>query len=336
MTTNIFIIESPLQLINALEARHQLEPNTYSILIVLQGVSDKNLEQIESLIDKEEWQEVHVLRKTKNRWRYRKYTQHLNEIISNHKYIKSVFIGEYRSILMRHVANKCVPTNKYLLDDGNYSLFAQQKILAGKGDIDTRDVFRKIYDRMLGLQDHDLFGINFFSVYDLNINAETESRFIRNQYLRIRKLLSDKKKEDYVLFLGSNMPEMGVLSEEYYFNCLKKIKRHYSNKLIKYVPHRRESPKKIIKIKEELQFEICSPNKPVELFLLEEESLPNCLAAFFSSALDNCHHILGSRLKINSFKVSQKEIQLKEYRERTKLIYDVYMSYKDNFQIIEL
>ena len=291
---------------------------------------------IESLIDMKEWHEIHVFKNIKKRLDNIKLVKQINKIISNHKPIESVFIGEYRSKLMRHVTNKSSPKKKYLLDDGNYSLSGQKQILLKKGECTKYSFLRKIYHKILGINDQDILDINFFSIYDLNISSHTQHRFIKNKYSQVRKLLSVKQKENYVLFLGNNTSEKGIISEKYYFHYLKRIQKYYPNISIKYFPHRLEDQEKVNRIEKELGFEILCHNKPVELFLLEGISIPYRLASFFSSALDNCYYLLGSKLQIDSFYVPLHHIQRADIKEQVKLNYQLYDTYKENFQVIDL
>lgn len=331
--SSLFLVESPLQLLNAVEAMHQMASDENSILIIFRGVSQKNLDQMMTILD-DSWREVHVLKNTYNRWRLAQPMRELDNILRKLEKIDFVFIGEYRSILMRHVANKSNALNKLLLDDGNYSLYIQRRILDHKGERSSYHFIRKLYDRLLGINDKDIFDIRFFSVYDLNVNASNNERFVKNLYLKAKSKLKAKKKTKEVWFIGNNTPEIGVISESYYFESIKKIKSFYSEYKIIYIPHRRESQDKIEMIKSLFGLEIKWLDRPVELFLLDQPSIPARMGSMFSSALDNCFHIFGSELAIDSFKIDFDQIISPDYVQRVKLNYETYENYEsDSFNI---
>ena len=59
---NVFIVDSPLQYLNAEEAKHYFYLDTSKTsLIVFEGVSKKNLNQIKSIVNPEYWKNIHYL-----------------------------------------------------------------------------------------------------------------------------------------------------------------------------------------------------------------------------------------------------------------------------------
>ncbi|WP_456460273.1 hypothetical protein [Reichenbachiella sp.] len=337
---NIFIIESPLQLINAIEAReHFKSENIKNTLIVFEGVSSKNLDQIKSLVVIQEWDLFFTINKTNNRWNYSRPIRLLNSIIKKSPEVNCIFIGEYRSILMRHVANYARPKNIFLLDDGNFSLYIQKRLLDGIKEYNRYNLIRKAYDRMLKIRDQDILSINFFSVYEHNISSENRHRFIPNRYSFLKSKIRKKNKSNEVYMLGSITPEMNIFSLGYYMSTLKGAISFYKKRNLNviYVPHRRENQDKLLKIKNDFKIEVRNYDLPIEQVLIFEEILPSKVSCFFSSALDNCYFLFGESIQIDSFQIDHNEILIEQYKERIKLNYEVYATYNPNiFNIINI
>lgn len=335
---NFYLVESPLQYINAVEAKKALSNSSdINKLIVLEGVSSINLQQIESLIDQKIWNSVTILRGTQNRWKYKRLISELNELLTDN--IGIVCIGEYRSILMRHFANKSKTQEIFLLDDGNYSLLIQKNLLNNEGEYRKYNPLRKLYDKLLKIADGDIFRIKFYSVYKLNITETNKDRFIFNQYQYLKSMQTDKTTMNAVYFVGNITPELNIFSSEYYLRSLKSVFSYYAKQglEVKYLPHRREDPVKLEHIQEEMGVQVLKFGIPIELVLLNSQKLPVKVASFYSSALDNCYHLYGDFISIDAFSIESKEIKMDEYIERIKLNYETYETYdSDSFNIIGL
>lgn len=328
-------------MINAIEAKFQLSNELENnVLIIMEGVSNGNLEQTQLLILKDDWDEINILSNTRNRWFYRRSTvSQINTLLDQHININMVFIGEYRSILMRHVCHRSKAKYIYLLDDGNYSLYIQKQLLSRSGEYNPYNLLRRIYSVVLNISDHDLFDIFYFSVYDNNINDKNSYKFIKNNYYHLKKKIVSKKTKNEVFFIGNITSELKIISEEYYFIILKAAINYYNNQNYKvvYIPHRRENKDKLDVLSNKLSIEIRSFNKPVEQAIIENSYFPIKIASFFSSALDNCYYLFGNKILIDAFFIHKEKIQIEEHRARIKLNYETYETYdSETFNIIYL
>lgn len=332
---NYFLVDSPLQLLNAIEAQNHFNISKKdSVVVVLEGVSEKNFQQIQSLIVRSDWSSVYFI--SKNKWKIFRYKSLylLNKIINGDNNIEKVFIGDYRSNLMRHFVNVSNCNGCYLLDDGSASIFVHEKIEIGQGIKTNLGIGRKIAHWIINLQDEDIFNIKYFTIYGRD-SGEDNDRVIRNKYRHIKSMVTKLKRENSVYFLGNCLPELNIIGMSEYLSALDKVKNIYSGEKIYYVPHRREDYQKVKQIEKNLGFSILDFNLPIEWALIKENKLPYKVASFYSSALDNCHEIFGKSIDIEAFKVDRSLIK-KDYRAKFDLIFEGYKNYKEGFSIVEI
>lgn len=331
----IFLVDSPLQYLNAQEAKHQFQlDNSNSVLIVFEGVSKKNFRQIKSLVDIDDWNKVHFLRYNQHRvFRYL-LVPYLNLLRRKYEPIEKVFIGEYRSDLMRHFSNASLTKEIYLLDDGNVSTIIHKSIEDRIGVRKKTKKLRSFLNRMVGLKDNDIFDINYFTIYS-NERKESGRNIVTNNYEYIKSKVVNYTVKDKIYFIGNNLPELDIISYDTYLDKFKDIREIYKNKKIVYIPHRRESEEKLNSLSQIDGIEIRDYGEPIEFALIKDKTIPIELASFFSSALDNCYHIFGDRLKITSFKLD-KNILSNEVHEKFEEIFKIYESYGENFSIKEI
>jgi hypothetical protein len=331
---NFFLVDSPLQLINAIEAKKYLKISIEdSTLVALGGVSDKNFKQIHSLIEQDNWSNVFLI--PKSNWKVLNFKSlyQLNKILSSYSKIDKVIIGDYRSNLMRHFVNASNCSDSYLLDDGSASIFVHEKIDKGIGIKGDLGIGRKIIHWIINLQNEDIFNIKYFTIYGKD--EDDSARLIRNNYLHMKSMAYKLKRENSVYFLGGCLSELNIISEDDYLNTMKKVKDIYTNKQLYYIPHRRENPQKVKKIEQELEFSVKDFDMPIEWALIKGGTLPYEVASFYSSALDNCHEIFGSLIDIKAFKLDKCLIK-KEKWAKIDLIFEVYENYKEGFSIVEI
>lgn len=328
---NFFLVDSPLQLLNAIEAQKYFNiKKGASNLIAFEGVSEKSFKQIQSLIKQEDWNAVFLI--PKNDWKILRYKSlyRLNKIINGNN-IDKVYIGDYRSNIMRHFINASQCQDSYLLDDGSASIFIHEKIDTGKGIREELGIGRKVAHWITNLKDDDIFNIKYFTIY----GEKDKERVIRNNYRYIKSLVNEFERENVVYFLGNCLPELDIINVDNYLSSLNKVKDTYVGKQLCYIPHRRETPQKVRKIKKEVGFSVIDFDMPIEWALVKEGKLPYEVASFYSSALDNCHMIYGNIINIRSFKPDRNLIK-EEVREKFDVIFRQYEEYGEGFYITKI
>ncbi|UFT98883.1 glycosyltransferase family 52 [Radiobacillus kanasensis] len=329
---NVFIIESPLQLLNSLEAKYYYKLESAECdLLVLNGDNPNSVKQIVKMVNRSDWNSIKIIGFGNGKISWITRMIKLKKEYKTYKDPDLVFIGDYRSDLMRDFVNKVNPRQTVLIDDGTVSLRIhrvltseneRRKFLNG----DSKDRLKKLIKSMVYLgnvpiQKH-VDNLVLFTVYDL---PSSENLLVtKNNYLYMKSISSEREKLQEVWLLGSPLVEKGILeSAEVYIDCLSKIKKHYSEvKKIVYVPHRAEN-EEWIKVYDKLGFEILRPDASIELYLMIKKEIPNVVASFYSSALGNIYNIFGEQIQIDSFIIPKEQLPEKSKAEIIN-IYDYY------------
>jgi hypothetical protein len=139
--SNLFFITSPLQLINATEAREHFKTTNNVLVVIFTEYESKNRNQISSLINEQEWDNVirFDLRSKNSKTTFLRQIQ-LVKALKKEVY-DNIFCGNYSSIGKMILAS--VRKNKvYLLDDGAVTI-TQHLIDLGKKNSHKERPFKK-------------------------------------------------------------------------------------------------------------------------------------------------------------------------------------------------
>ncbi|MFC1692049.1 hypothetical protein ACFL1R_00925 [Candidatus Latescibacterota bacterium] len=350
---NIFIIVTPLQILNAVEAQQHFELKPEEcMLCIIQGGNVINFLQLAKVTDINDWGEIVLipstdppLKNSKDNWfvtlskRIKRFDS-IKDIIKSLPEIDHVFLGEYRSELMRHFANSLRCRELYLLDDGNITI----RMHEGRGkenDIITRHVgyskSKNLVKRLIGLKDQPVKNLNYFTAYDLK--PILNEKIVRNEYRYLRSHLKQFTRLDCIYFLGTELQslfEEPMVKDDIYYRYLKRIKEYFSGQEVIYFPHRAEPIEKQNFIESELNIKVKRLNIPIENYLANTSQLPRYLAGFYSSALYNGSIIFGSDIHIIAFSIKKEHIS-QSFRDEITNVYGFYrMSHLEKFDVIDL
>jgi len=353
---SVFLIKTPLQLLNAVEAKYYFNLDSNDCVLIIMG-DRKSQSQILSLANSmDEWGSVIILNnvnlvlgnpldqsalssfKSENKSKlFSKsffYVRRLNRIskyLGNAKYI---FIGYARYIYMRHFINITPHEKAFLLDDGHATIQLAKE---------RREDFVPIYDVSIkkklkllakrffqGIKDKEQDSLCFFTIYD--VYPGRNDQVIRNDFTHIRSRLSSLEVTEDIYFLGSPIAEAGILTQDNYLKHLKRVNEYFKDKRLIYIAHRRENPEILKEIASELDVEVMLFDYPIEYQLAMIGPRPKVLASFISSALDSCRLIFGDKLKIISFKFNLEDNMA---REKIDSIYESYESIEDENFFVE-
>lgn len=331
---DLFVVESPLQYLNAEEASFHFKSGINSVLLVLEGASKESVKQMSNIIRKEAWGTIVFINGSNERRLLYKCQSKIDCLLQKHVgEIRYVFIGEYRSMLMRHIVNSSRCQSAYLLDDGNVSIKIHKEIRELNFSLSKVKWFRKALNWVNRLQYHNIEYIKFFTVY----SAYTDQDDVLNDYKLLRARIKNVQQfDDVVWFLGNNISEMGFVDRSFYLSQLKLVSIALEGKNVFYLPHRRENYQKFSEI-EELGMKVITMDIPVEIALLDFDILPNRVASFCSSALDNIYNIYGESIVTVAFKYNFNMVKSSTYRHTLEQAYNQYELYDSSrFQIIRI
>lgn len=187
--TNIFLISTPLQLINAIEAKEQFGiDRTDSVLLINAYAS--NLEAIKKLLIQEDWSSVQFIEDSvsrqkeheENLQKFRFYPalkrliaskNRLDSVIRSVDRIKYLFVGYYLSLENLHFINSTRYDEIVLLDDGIATLEINRRrthreslLNAWSAEFLAKVLMKRIlFGYKLGHPD----SVTYFSIYSIDV-----------------------------------------------------------------------------------------------------------------------------------------------------------------------
>ncbi len=284
----LFIVSSPLQVINALEAINKYPINN-SKIFVLDGFLNKdrkNLGQIEFTTKTFMHDNVKYFFDEKHNL----YTELIKLFfcvcLCRFKF-DYVFIGNYTARLHRIIGSLFKKRKTVLLDDG-------------VGTIKIQNEFKK--------DNH----YNLFTIF--NVTPFAKQIITKNNFEFLKGIISKTtiEYEDSVYFIGGKLPEVNIMTYEYYYTILLKAKGYFCKLEFIYIAHRGESKEKLDYIRNNLNIEVRELSFPIELLYLEN-ILPKQLVSISSTALISLKTIYN-QITVYSIKIDFNElIERKEH-----------------------
>lgn len=316
----IIAIKSPLQALNAVEFYHHHKDSinlsalqiivfcshekpvlAHTIKSIIQRIGCHNIYVIPTLPSGKKW--WHPLKEYLSAIRFRNTA---SVAISKSSPAPLLLIGDYRSRECLYLAF-CIPSSEIMLLDDGSATHQIARHRRDRNDPKLAPMFPKQDLRAFrlklwaGIQTPFIERLTFFTHY--NVEPSAQDTIIHHQYEFWRSVLLEHNPpvRDIVLFLGMSHVEKGLTSEPRYLEALSKIRAHYGTRRVIYRPHRDEAATKLAAVKC-LGFEVApSDPTPVELLLIEGDSLPSEVASIASSALDNLAIIMGDRITLRCF-----------------------------------
>lgn len=330
---NLFVVETLLQTINAIEARRYFNENN-NILIVLYSVPFPK-DAFLPLINQDDWASItffeisnriyRVEQQEKRAWIIEIIKEHCNtfrqfqrraaldNIMKAYQEVDTLFLGNYLIGHMRHFANKIKYKKLVALDDGTDTLRINELRITNITNISNKQkvsiwkTFKGyMRQRYIEWDSSEASSIIFFSTYDLNVRKG--DILIKNNFLYLKSQLQSQQVNDEVYFLGQPLVEDGYITNKCFYRYLSGIKFYFKNQKIVYLPHKRESEESVSQICENFDFQVRKFKVPIEINLLNAKQRPIILASFFSSALDNCRLIFGDILTIKVFYIREDDL----------------------------
>ena len=341
---------------NALEACHSFQVPVQQCLLVLMA-DHKSLPQLLSLIDKTPgWAGILPLvnvglNPTVADWSNGGHERHaiwgndafgiikLRSLSRSLNKLDYVFLGDLGNVMMRHFANVAEPSEIVALDDGTATL--QYAAWRNQNTWGKKKRFSKVLGLwgkrlLLGVRDRVPDHLTFFSVYDVELPPQ--DRWAKNSFDDLRSRAADLDAEDRIYFLGGPLVEAKILSEDEYVWHLQKVAGFFAGTKVTYVAHRREHWERVERIGQLLGWDVRLFDFPIEFQLAVVGPRPRTLAAFFSSALENCRTVFGDLLEIYSFRLSADHFAQESTRgESVRTVYNRYTSLSgEYFHIVDV
>lgn len=314
--SNLFFVESPLQLISATKARDHFNILNAVIYINVKKKGGKNHQQLINELD-DKWEKIHFLY---DRGRYHHYFQFFLMLFKLRlKYkgnVENFFYGEYRNTNFAIYESLLSPNESILLDDGSVTITVQKDYIQTKQSmIPIKGFKRTLFKQILSKKRRVP---HLFSFFDLNQYLLPEQK----NYYPVEKENRSTSISNDIYFIGSKLSEADYIDECDELKVLEAVIKEYSSSDLYYIPHRGESTEKISKI-EDLGYIIKRLKKPLESFYETTNVMPKELVSYYSTALYTCYLTFGSQVKLTAIDV-RKYLTTKIAMKNVDTIYDYY------------
>jgi len=340
---NVFLIKTPLQLLNAVEAMYQFNLCKQDCVLIVMSDRKSQHQTLKLVESMDEWSDVFVLNELSlffngdrkdsfmsKVWKSKLFSKSFFNVLRLNKlsqYLVEVdymFLGHARYVYMSHFMNVTPHKHVYLLDDGNATIRLAKERSVGLEFVVAIGISKKLKflakQYLQGIKSKDAAHLGFFTIYDIPVSSR--DHVVKNSYQHIRASLVSSEITNTVYFIGSPLSETGLIDQESYFEHLGRVREFFRDTAMVYVSHRRERREKLKIIEDIMGIKVVMFDYPIEYQLAVVGPRPNILASFFSSALDSCRLIFGKQLKVVSFKLDFEDSPHKE------VIESVYKNYE--------
>lgn len=276
VSSNLFIVKTPLQVINSIEAIDYFKL-TNNILIVVNDQKNKNALQMNNIIKYYNWDNIIYINNKMSYFSYLKTIKELQKATYNY-----IFFARFGSI-QRLILSNTIKNKVYYFDDGTETITMYNEFLT-KNEINKFDnrQFARLRFVLAGLNINIKDTINLFTYFDLKPFDESEVVLNKLKYFR-EKYLKSSTELNSIYLLGQPLYEKKLVSEKTYFDYIKRIKSTSDKKVI-YIPHKGESDvSKVLSLIDDT-FEVKHIDIPIELYFLENKIKPTHIVSFFTTA----------------------------------------------------
>jgi len=312
----LFIISSPLQLMNAIEAVHHFHLKNL-ILFILHVKNPRALAQMDKLKAMVPWSRVEYIHLPQTILERLMFVQQINRVKSSMPLgrIDRIFVGDYGGDHMNHIVNSFKASEVYLLDDGMVVSFYQQNQETSQG---LKVTLRQKLYTLLG---YKLMPIQhaFFSIYVVE-----NAKVVENNYQFFRAHIQEKQVQEMVYFIGQPLMELGIVPATRYPALLQRVLEYYAPKKVYYIGHRNQERQQIEPMVEALGFIYREFSNPLELEMIDAIEIPSDFATFYSTALMTLPYFIDEA-NYTLFKLPLEDID-PQFVERIEEAYSVLQS----------
>lgn len=310
---NLFYIESPLQILSAIEAAKKFNERK-AILIVGLSKGDRvnNDLQIEELVDSFCWERIFYIEQKSGRWRnfFTLYNSFKYSFLYKGK-VDKYFFGEYRSLPMALLGVFLKPNDFVLMDDGSFTITAQNfYIRNGVFPYARKTLFKLFKKKFDSIRIPDLFSFYKLKLIGGQVN-----------YYELPKKIEVEIDKGVAFFFGSKFSESKTMSFIDELLILEEVKNKYKSYKFFYIPHRDESKNKLDEISN-LGFFVKKLGGPAEVYFDSVSIMPEMVFSYYSTVLYSCY-IRFENVKLISVNVYGR-LKNRKARLNAKEIYKYY------------
>ena len=275
--TALFIISSPLQLMNSIEAIKYFGITKPKLLIIHIVNRDDIKKHFSRLLEFIEWDSIDYVQLPEKKLDKILFPKNIKKSLNriNINNIDKIFVGDYQSNHINHIVNYLDIKDVYLIDDGMAMAVYDTYLYSKPRKEKIVDIFYKFIGYQIKPIDY-----TFFTFFNLK-----ERRVIQNNFSFFRNLISQKEIKNRVYFIGQPLVELDIITRDSYIRVLQKIIDFYSDKEFIYVLHRREEESYIDIVSKELDFRYIRFDNLIELEMIFSNTIPSHFGTFYSTAI---------------------------------------------------
>lgn len=325
MKTNIFIVRTPLQAFNAIEAKERFCRDDHNhIIIVYRNDSDKRL--IEKILVPKQWTNI-LYQQIKP---HRELFFLFRHLLKQFPIINFCFIGDH-STLINYYMNRVKYEKLILLDDGTATIriadLLEKKVFhkIKKTAYSEKKYFELLFEKLFKIDTKYYYNSTLFSIYDLKNNID----IINNDYRFFQKNIETLPKKRVVFFIGSNIKDKILINEKLFEKHLANIVSIYKKRNIElyYILHRKEDQEYMSDLSKKLDFKSIKFDNIIELEILNLGYVPIEIATFLSTAITTLKCLYNS--EYNYYNLDKEDVNNK-YQ---KVLADLYIEFqKENIK----
>lgn len=310
-----FVVNSPLQLLCAIEAIHELEISTYHLVLMLTP-NEPRIAQFLSMANLYHLQYETIYSNEVNYYDLQNKYGYFKDFDETPKF-KRIFIGDYYQISQYYIAYKFADKDCLIFygDDGNDSIsYFQEKsidpkffrwdhkllaLITGNND---REASRTAISNYLKTK--EVFCTNAFFTSFYNINNPKFILYPNN--FKYISSLSANNKEEVIVIVGSIMNNIPVIynieesvAENILYKKMKEVKESYVNEKIIFIPHGRDISETIPEFCRNLGIEYKKIPESIEGYILKSHFCPIAVYGEGSTALYNLHLLFPKSKVVN-------------------------------------
>jgi hypothetical protein len=279
-------VRSPLQALNAIEAKYEFKTLNEIVLVFYRREIDKEL--ILKTLSIESTFKI-ITQKLKP---HLELFHFLNQILKEYNDIDKCFIGDY-STLLNYFMNRLHYNELVVLEDGTANI-EQYNVLVnktfhkiGKTSFKEKSPLSIFFENILKVDKKYYYNATIFTIFSLPL---LNMKIVKNRYKYIKSYVNLKEKKEVCFFVGSNLIEKHNKiydNQDLFEKDLQKIINYYKNLNIKfyYILHRKEDDFYMNSLAKRFGFQTIRFKNILEIELLNLTYMPIEISTFISSAV---------------------------------------------------
>lgn len=283
------VVGSPLQLLNAIEARQRFHQDHHCTLLLIWS-HDIDRQQMSALLD-QDWQQVHVFEAHK--WFRLFYPYLMSVVLEPLRGVDYLYLG-YPFKVRAHIANTLQAQQVRFLDDGNASLTLAEQL---RSPTLIKKHQPKLHDVLLSRKISIDYAktATFFTLYPDMVWPRDQ--VIANDYRMLRQQIARQPTNLDVLFVGSAVAG-AVVSVAQEKQLIEAMAVYYAGQQVIYALHRFEDQAYFEREFAHTSLRFVRFDTAIEVALCQAQVYPQRIASFCSSALTTLSLLYGGQTEV--------------------------------------